>query len=45
MKKTILFGEFEDEEIFIEAERDDLLENDELSPVEEAFLRGYDEAG
>lgn len=41
MKKSILFGEFEESAF----EEDMLLDNDELSPAEAAFLRGYEEAG
>ena len=33
-----------DDSIYSEATRDQLLEDDELSPMEEAFMRGYDEA-
>ena len=41
MKKTILFEEFEERII---SESDVLLDDDELSPVEAAFIRGYEEA-
>lgn len=34
----------EDDSIYSEATRNQLLEDDELSPMEEAFMRGYDEA-
>lgn len=44
MKKTIFFEEFE-EKIYSEEERESLLENDELSPEEDAFMRGYEAAG
>ena len=30
--------------IYLDDVRESLLENDELSPVEEAFMRGYEEA-
>ncbi len=33
-----------DDSIYSEATRDQLLEDDELTPMEEAFMRGYDEA-
>jgi len=33
-----------DDSIYSEVTRDQLLEDDELSPMEEAFMRGYDEA-
>ncbi|MBS3131884.1 hypothetical protein J4212_05615 [Candidatus Woesearchaeota archaeon] len=33
-----------DESIYSERVRDALLEDDELSPMEEAFMRGYEEA-
>ena len=47
MKKIILDFEegFEDESIYSNNTREELLENGELSPEEEAFMRGYDEAG
>ena len=34
----------EDDSIYSEATRNQLLEDDELSPMEEAFMQGYDEA-
>ena len=34
----------EDESIYLEDVREQLLEDDELSPMESAFMRGYDEA-
>ena len=34
----------EDESIYSEDVRDQLLEDDELSPMEAAFMKGYDEA-
>ena len=43
MKKIIL--DLEEENIYEEIARDLLLEDDELSPEEEAFMRGYEEAG
>ena len=43
MKKIIL--DVEEENIYEEVSRDLLLEDDELSPEEEAFMRGYEEAG
>ena len=33
-----------DEDIYDEISREILLDNDELSPFEEAFMRGYEEA-
>jgi len=41
MKKIIL----EENEFDLEPSRELLLEDDELSPEEEAFMRGYEEAG
>jgi len=41
MERNILFEEFEEEA----SDRIALLDNDELSPAEEAFLRGYEDAG
>ena len=35
---------FDEENIYSEEAREMLLEEDELSPEEEAFMRGYDEA-
>jgi len=43
MKKIIL--DPEEDSIYEEVSRDLLLEDDELSPEEEAFMRGYEEAG
>ncbi len=43
MKKIIL--ENEQEDIYSEEMRELLLDEDELSPEEEAFMRGYEEAG
>jgi len=34
----------DDESIYSEQVRDQLLEDDELSPMEAAFMQGYDEA-
>lgn len=47
MKKIILESDdwFDEENIYSEDARELLLEEDELSPEEEAFMRGYDEAG
>ena len=42
MKKIILDL---DEANLLEPSREILLEDDELSPEEEAFMRGYEEAG
>ena len=39
--KDIIFEEFEE---FPESVVQELLENDELTPEEEAFMRGYEEA-
>lgn len=41
MKKIIL----DKSKLDIESSREMLLEDDELSPEEEAFMRGYEEAG
>ena len=46
MKKTFLnWEELEDETIYSEEYREHLIEDGELSPEEEAFMRGYEEAG
>ena len=34
----------EDESIYSEDTRESMVEDDEISPEEEAFMRGYDEA-
>lgn len=34
----------EDEDVYGDSSREDLVENDELSPEEEAFMQGYDKA-
>jgi len=49
MKKEFFVDEeieqmLDDESIYSEDVRDELLENDELSPQEAAFMQGYDEA-
>ena len=46
MKKIQIEEEFfaEDENIYSEEGREMLLDEDELSPSEAAFMRGYDEA-
>ena len=36
--------DIEDDNIYSEDYRDQLLEDDEISPIEDAFMRGYDEA-
>ena len=41
MKKIIL----DEPELELEPSREMLLEDDELTPEEEAFMRGYEEAG
>ena len=41
MKKIIL----DESELELEPSSEILLEDDELSPEEEAFMRGYEEAG
>ncbi len=41
MKKIIL----DESELELEQSREVLLEDDELTPEEEAFMRGYEEAG
>lgn len=46
MKKIILdLDEDFDDSIYSEDAREELLEDGELSPEEEAFMRGYEEAG
>lgn len=48
MKKILLEEDNldnEDDDIYSEEMRELLLDEDELSPEEEAFMRGYDEAG
>ena len=45
MKRIILdWDESEDDTIYSEEYREHLLEDGELSPEEEAFMRGYEEA-
>ena len=49
MEKEILIDkevdeDLDDESIYSENVRDQLLEDDELSPMEAAFMQGYDEA-
>ena len=47
MKRIVLDDwdeDIEEESIYSEAARELLLEDGELSPEEEAFMRGYDEA-
>ena len=49
MEKGILVDKeldssLDDENIYSEEVRDRLLEDDELSPMEAAFMQGYDEA-
>ncbi len=34
-----------DENVYDEEGQEELVDNDEISPEEEAFMRGYDEAG
>jgi hypothetical protein len=47
MKKMKIEEEefLDDENIYSEDSREMLLDEDELSPEEEAFMNGYDEAG
>jgi len=46
MRRIVLdLYEFDDENIYAEEARESLLEDGEISPEEEAFMRGYDEAG
>ena len=46
MKKKIKTDIEDDEEnIYSEEARESLLEEDELSPEEEAFMKGYEQAG
>jgi hypothetical protein len=49
MKKILLEEnwdkDWEEEDIYSEAARELLLEDEELSPGEAAFMKGYDEAG
>lgn len=35
--------EGQEENVYKESTRDDLVDNDEISPEEEAFMKGYDE--
>ena len=48
MKKEFLYGmeerELDDESIYSEQVRDQLVEDDELSSMEAGFMQGYDEA-
>lgn len=43
-EEKLLESEAEDEDIYSEDEREDQIENDQLSPEEEAFMKGWDEA-
>ena len=45
-RKKSRFGEefAEDESVYSEEAREELLEDAEISPEEEAFMRGYEEA-
>ncbi len=47
MRSIILDFEegYEDDNIYSDNARESLLEDGELSPEEEAFMRGYEEAG
>jgi len=36
--------EGEEENVYSEATREDFVDSDEISPEEEAFMKGYDEA-
>ena len=46
MKKIVLdWDDVEDDTIYSEEYREQLVEDGELSPEEEAFMRGYEEAG
>lgn len=46
MRKIILDLDQEiDEDIYSEQYRDELVDNDEMSVEEDAFMRGYEEAG
>lgn len=46
MRRIVLdFEDYDDENIYAESAREMLLEDGEISPEEEAFMRGYDEAG
>lgn len=45
MKKRLIWVEEElDEDVYSEEVREVMLEDDEISPEEEAFMNGYDEA-
>jgi len=44
MPKDVEDSEEEKETVYDEEGREDQLEDDELSPEEEAFMKGYDEA-
>lgn len=43
--KSDWIDELEEESIYSETAVEDLLDQDELSPEEAGFMRGYDEAG
>ena len=47
MKRIILDFEvgYDDDNIYSDSVREAMLEDGELSPEEEAFMRGYEEAG
>jgi len=44
MAKKEKYEELDDESVYSEDSREELLEDAEISPEEEAFMRGYEEA-
>ena len=44
MKKEDWYVDLEEEDVYGEDYRESLLEDGELSPEEDAFMRGYEEA-
>jgi len=43
-RKKIIDDEYLEEDVYAEESREELLEDAEISPEEEAFMRGYEEA-
>ncbi len=43
MEDEIFDEDMEEENVYKKDKRDDLLENDEISAVEEGFMSGYDD--
>lgn len=45
LEDDIEYQETHERNVYKKEVRDNLVENDEISPEEEAFMQGYDEAG